>query len=104
MRTQLIIREQKGEKMSQRKQMLKQAADFIERCGPIDFAKFSQLSKMMPDAQLLPGETMEQAARDNWANFKDSGQLEYRNGTYYLSNTDREEWRRSIYQQLSAEN
>ena len=88
--------------MSQRKQSLKQAANFIERCGPIDFAKFAQLRRML-NAPLLPGETEEQAARDSWDNFKDSGQLEFRNGTYYLSEEDREDWRRSINQQLSEE-
>ena len=89
--------------MSQRKQMLQQAANFIERCDSIDFAKFYQLSKMMPDAELLPGETEETRARDQWENFRDSGQLEFRNGTYYLSEEDKEDWRRSIYQQLSEE-
>jgi hypothetical protein len=88
--------------MSQRKQALMQAARLIEQSGPIDFAKFIQLSKLM-NAPLLPGETPEQRDWDNWENFRQSGQLEYRNGTYYLSEEDKEAWRRSINEQLSEE-
>jgi hypothetical protein len=55
------------------------------------------------NAPLLPGETPEQRDWDNWENFRQSGQLEYRNGTYYLSEEDKEAWRRSINEQLSEE-
>lgn len=87
------------DELVQRGRTPQQGASYILQSDPIDFARFSQLSKMM-NAPLLPGETEEQRARDVWENFKESGQLEYRNGTYYLSEAVREEWYREL--QLKA--